>query len=281
VTVNLQATEKPGSPLVPFVVRVRDCRQETHDSFTLALEAPAGFCFRPGQFNMLYVFGVGEAAISLSGDAADEQTVVHTIRAVGSVTQALARLGPAQAVGMRGPFGSAWPLEAARGCDVVLVAGGIGAAPLRPVLYHLLRRREEYRRITLLYGVRTPGDLLYAAELDQWRQRDVQALVTVNHGDASWRGSIGMVTELFAQVEFDPKQTIGLMCGPEVMLRFAQREFEKRGVNDDQLYLSLERNMRCAVGFCGHCQLGPEFICVDGPVFRYDRIKLFFNLREA
>jgi NAD(P)H-flavin reductase len=268
--------------MLPSVVRVRDYRRETHDTFTLALEAPAGFRFLPGQFNMLYVFGVGEAAISLSGDPADGQTVMHTIRAVGSVTNALARLQAGQALGMRGPFGSAWPLEAARGHDVVIVAGGIGLAPLRPVIYHLLQHRKDHGRVALLYGARTPGDLLYTDELEQWQQRgDFQVLVTADRGEPSWRGSVGLVTALFPQVEFDPKQTTGLMCGPEVMMRFVQREFEKRGVSDDRLYLSLERNMQCAVGLCGHCQFGPEFVCMDGPVFRYDRIKLFFHLREA
>jgi NAD(P)H-flavin reductase len=267
--------------MLPSVVRVRDCRRETHDTFTLALEAP-GFSFLPGQFNMLYVFGVGESAISLSGDPGDRQTVLHTIRAVGSVTNALAKLQPAQAVGMRGPFGSAWPLEAARNHDVVIVAGGIGLAPVRPVIFHLLRHRKDYGKVILLYGARTRGDLLYAAELARWQERgDFQVLVTVDRSDAAWRGSVGLVTTLFPRLDFDPARTIGLMCGPEVMMRFVQREFEKRGVSDDRLYLSLERNMHCAVGFCGHCQFGPEFICTNGPVFRYDRIKLFFNLREA
>jgi NAD(P)H-flavin reductase len=268
--------------MLPSVLRVRDYRQETHDTFTLSLDAPAGFRFLPGQFNMLYIFGVGEAAISLSGDPANGQTVMHTIRAVGSVTHALARLQQGESVGLRGPFGSAWPLEATRGHDLVIVTGGIGLAPLRPVIYHLLQHRKDHGRVALLYGARTPGDLLYAAELKQWHQRgDFQVLVTVDRGDPSWRGSVGLATALFPQVEFDPKQTTGLMCGPEVMMRFVQREFEKRGVSDDRLYISLERNMQCAVGLCGHCQFGPEFVCMDGPVFRYDRIKMFFNLREA
>jgi NAD(P)H-flavin reductase len=268
--------------MLPAVVRVRDYRRETCDTFTLALEAPAAFHFQPGQFNMLYIFGVGEAAISMSGGPADGQTVTHTIRAVGSVTHALGRLQPGGALGMRGPFGSAWPLEVARGHDVLIVAGGIGLAPLRPVIYHLLQHRRDYGKVALLYGARTPGDVLFTAELEQWQQcGNFQVLVTVDRVDPSWRGSVGLVTALFPRVEFDPKQAIGLMCGPEVMMRFAQREFEKRGVTDDHLFLSLERNMQCAVGFCGHCQFGPEFVCMDGPVFRYDRIKLFFNLREA
>jgi NAD(P)H-flavin reductase len=268
--------------MIPNVVRVCDRRRETEDVFTLAVEPPAGYRFRPGQFNMLYVFGVGEAAISLCSDPDNAGPICHTIRTVGSVTSAMARLQPGDHLGVRGPFGSSWPLEAARGCDVVIVTGGIGLPPLRPAIYHMLRRRSDYSRLVLLYGARTPPDLLYSAELDQWQQRgDFQVLRTVDRGDPSWTGEVGLVTALFPRAAFDPARTVGLMCGPEVMMRFAIREFEKRGVPDERIYLSLERNMQCAVGICGHCQFGPEFICMDGPVFRYDRIKNFFTVREA
>lgn len=269
-------------PMAPKVVRVRDYRSESHDVFTLTLEPPPDWTFRPGQFNMLYVFGVGEAAISVSGDPAETGEVVHTIRAVGSVTNALSRLRSGQALGVRGPFGSTWPIEATHGRDVVIVAGGIGLAPLRPVIYHMLRHRADYGRIVLLYGVRTPDDLLYAAELEQWqKQGGVQVLATVGQGSPSWTGSVGMVTTLFPRAEFDAERAIGLMCGPEVMMRFVQREFDKQGVGKDRLFVSLERNMQCAIGFCGHCQFGPNFVCMDGPVFRYDQIESFFNVREA
>jgi NAD(P)H-flavin reductase len=269
--------------MLPVLVRIRERRAETPGVFTLTLEAPAtGWTFRPGQFNMLYVFGVGEAAISLSGDPADQTRLVHTIRAVGSVTEALARLQVGDTLGLRGPFGSAWPLEEARGQDVVIVAGGIGLPPLRPVIYHLLRQRSDFGRVVLVYGARTPTDVLYADELDQWRKcDDVQVLVAVDQGDPSWRGAVGLVTELFPRCRFNAQRTIGLVCGPEVMMRFVIREFLKRRVGEDRLFLSLERNMQCAVGFCGHCQFGPEFVCLDGPVFRYDRIQLFFSVREA
>jgi NAD(P)H-flavin reductase len=264
--------------MLPAVVRVRKRQEETPGVFSLALETPpTARPFRPGQFNMLYVFGVGEAAISLSGDAAQQGMLMHTIRAVGSVTESLGKLKAGDALGLRGPFGSAWPVDEARGCDVVLVAGGVGLPPLRPVIYHLLQRRSDYRRIVLLYGARTPADVLYADELEQWRRAaDFQVLVTVDRGAPSWHGPVGLVTELFNRCAFEPERTIGLMCGPEIMMRFAVREFGKRGVTEDRLFLSLERNMQCAVGFCGHCQFGPGFVCMDGPVFRYDRIKLFF-----
>jgi NAD(P)H-flavin reductase len=273
-------------PLLPAFARVVGRRRETADTFTLTLEPPgdrpALASFRPGQFNMLYVFGVGEAAISMSGDPTRTDRIVHTIRAVGSVTQALDRLGPGDEVGLRGPYGSAWPLEAARGHDVVLVTGGLGLPPLRPVLYHLLRHRGDHGRVILLHGARTPADLLFRDEWEDWQKRaDLRALVTVDRGDPSWEGSVGLVTTLFSRVEFDPARTIGMTCGPEVMMRFVLREFERHGVPAERIYLSLERNMQCAVGVCGHCQLGPAFVCADGPVFRADRIRPFLYIAEA
>jgi NAD(P)H-flavin reductase len=279
-------TGEHTSPMLPTVVRVRAFQAETADTITLDVDPPANgrapYSFLPGQFNMLYGFGLGEVPISMSGDPEAGGSVVHTIRAVGSVTRGLAKLRPGSALGLRGPFGSSWPVEAARGGDVVLVCGGIGLAPLRPVLYHLLRHRDEYGRLVLLYGARTPADVLYRQELQAWQGRgDFQVLLTVDWADSSWRESIGLVTSLFARAEFDPQRTIGMMCGPEVMMRFTVGEFEKRGVPADRLYVSLERNMQCAIGFCGHCQFGPNFVCMDGPVFRHDRIRAFFDVREA
>lgn len=271
------------APMVPSVVRVQSVRRETHDTFTLALEPPhAGYVSRPGQFNMLYVFGIGEVPISVSGDLANSGSIVHTIRAVGAVTNALGKLQAGQAVGLRGPFGSTWPIDLARGGDVVLVSGGIGLAPLRPVIYHLLRHRNDYGRVLLLHGVRMPKDLLFQDELEAWSRRaDFQVLMTVDQADTSWQDHVGVVTTMFPQAEFTTERTVGMMCGPEVMMRFTLKEFAKRGVADQRLYVSLERNMHCAVGFCGHCQFGPEFVCMDGPVFRYDRIQRFFDIREA
>jgi NAD(P)H-flavin reductase len=231
---------------------------------------------------MLYGFGLGEVAISMSGDPAEQDSIIHTIREVGSVTHGLGKLRAGDAVGVRGPFGSCWPLETARGGDVVLITGGIGLAPLRPVIYHLLLHRALYGNVALLHGARTPGDLLYLDELRTWQGRgDFQVLLTVDRADASWSESIGLVTALVARAEFDPQHTVGMICGPEVMMRFALDELEKRNVAKDRLYISLERNMQCAVGFCGHCQFGPSFVCMDGPVFRHDRIKEFFDIREA
>ncbi len=272
-----------SEPMLPQRYHLRQVRKETADTFTLDLTPmdetmPA---FLPGQFNMLYVFGVGEAPISISGDPARNTTMVHTIRAVGVVTHAMQQLRRGAVVGLRGPFGSAWPVAAAQGNDVVIVAGGIGLAPLRPVLYHVLANRARYGRVLLLYGARTPDDLLYTRELERWRGRfDLDVQVTVDSATQSWYGNVGVVTRLITRATFDPANTIALLCGPEVMMRFSVAELQRRGVAVDNIFVSMERNMKCAVGFCGHCQYGPTFVCKDGPVFRYDHIQPWFGKRE-
>jgi NAD(P)H-flavin reductase len=268
----------------PVPYAVRQVTRETGDTFSLTLEplTAARRPFAPGQFNMLYVFGVGEVPISISGDPARPELAVHTIRAVGAVTRALQKLERGEQVGLRGPFGAAWPVEQAHGHDVVVVAGGIGLAPLRPAVHHLLSHRAQYGRISVLYGARTPRDLLFTRELAQWRGRfDVDVAVTVDRATTEWQGSVGVVTRLVDRAPFDPASAMAFVCGPEVMIRFAVLGLQKRGVADSSLFVSLERNMRCAVGLCGHCQLGPFFVCKDGPVFSYDRIRPLFAVREA
>lgn len=274
-----------ADPMLPRPYRVRKVVKETYDTFTLELEPAQGedrYEFAPGQFNMLYLFGLGEVPISISGDAAEPATLVHTLRAVGAVTDGLCHLSRDAEVGVRGPFGTAWPVGAAEGSDVVVVAGGIGLAPLRPAVYHLLAHRERYGRIVIFYGARSPRDLLYRRELERWRSRfDLAVEPTVDYAAESWRGHVGVVTKLIARGGFDPTHATALVCGPEIMMRFAVRELLKRGVPREQVYLSMERNMKCAVGSCGHCQLGPSFICKDGPVFRLPQIEPFFDLREV
>ncbi|MBI4278931.1 MAG: FAD/NAD(P)-binding protein [Armatimonadetes bacterium] len=269
--------------MVPRPWRVLGRRQETRDTFTLELEPVGGgdMRFGPGQFNMLYVFGVGEVPISISGDPARPACLVHTVRAVGSVTAAVCRLRRGDVLGVRGPFGHGWPVAEAAGEDVVIVAGGIGLAPLRPALYHLLAAREKYGRVVLLYGARTPQDLLYAREIERWRGRfDLDVQVTVDAATGGWRGNVGVVTTLIPGARFDPPHAVALICGPEVMMRFTIRELQARGVGPARMFISMERNMQCALGFCGHCQFGPAFVCRDGPVFRFDRIQGMFGVRE-
>lgn len=267
----------PLDPMLPAPFRVQQIKQETSDTFTLEL-APrndeARVPFRAGQFNMLYVFGVGEVPISISGDPAHAQTLVHTTRVVGTVTKAMRKLKRNDALGVRGPYGTSWPVAEAAGNDVVIVAGGIGLAPLRPALYQLLAQREKYGKIVLLYGTRSPEDILFRRELEQWRARfDLEVFITVDRALGAWRGNVGVVTTLIPKAPFDPRNTTAMVCGPEVMMRFTVLELQKRGVPIDDIFVSMERNMKCGVGFCGHCQFGPTFICKDGPVFGYSRIK--------
>jgi NAD(P)H-flavin reductase len=270
-----------SDPMVPRVARVRRRRRDGPQVWTLEIEAEDGVGFAPGQFNMLTVFGSGEVPISLSGDPAEPGRLVHTIRAVGAVSAALARLGPGEAVGLRGPFGAGWPMDAAAGRDVVVVAGGLGLAPLRPALYRLLAERGRYGKIALLYGTRGPDEILFRRELEAWRRRlDIEIEVTVDHAIGDWRGHVGVVTALIPHASFDPPQTVALVCGPEVMMRFAIAALRDAGVGEDAIHLSMERNMKCALGFCGHCQLGPVFVCRDGPVFRYDRVRRLLGVKE-
>lgn len=270
--------------MTPARYRVERNRRETHDTYTLDLVPADGgpsMAFAPGQFNMLYTFGIGEVPISISGDPGDTSVLVHTIRAVGGVTRAMRGLRPGDVVGVRGPFGAPWPVDASAGADVVLVAGGIGLAPLRPSLYRVLARRKEYGRVALLYGTRSPGDILFRRELERWRARfDLEVQVTVDRGTEDWTGDVGVVTTLVSRARFDPSDTVAMLCGPEVMMRFGALALRERGVAPGNVYLSMERNMQCAVGLCGHCQFGPTFVCKDGPVFASDAVAGWFGKRE-
>jgi NAD(P)H-flavin reductase len=272
-----------ADPFVPSVYRVGTVRRELADTVTLELMPVAGArpAFKPGQFNMLYAFGVGEVAISMSGNGAENPAFVHTVRDVGAVSGAIARLAPGAALGLRGPFGTAWPVIAAEGADVVIVAGGLGLAPLRPAIYHVLANRSRYGRVAILFGTRNPRDMLYRHELEQWRARlDIEVEVTVDHADTEWRGNVGVVPGLIPRVGFDPHETIAMVCGPEVMMRFTASALLAAGVAADRIHVSMERNMKCAIGLCGHCQFGPSFICKDGPVMRYDAVAGLLALPE-
>jgi len=273
-----------SDPMIPKTRKVKRVIRETHDTFTLCVEQDAdepGKSFLPGQFNMLYAFGVGEVPISISGDPEKPDLYHHTIRNVGTVTRALANLKAGDTVGVRGPFGSAWPVAASRGSDIVIIAGGIGLAPLRPAIYALLAKRDQFGEIVLLYGARTQEDLLFTKEFEQWRGKyGVQVRVTIDSAGRDWKGNVGVVTTLFPSVRFDPLNTVAMICGPEVMMRFAVIELKSYGIDEKSIYVTMERNMKCAIGFCGHCQFGPAFICKDGPVFSFAEISQFFGIRE-
>jgi NAD(P)H-flavin reductase/DNA-binding NarL/FixJ family response regulator len=276
----------PGAgagPMAPVPCRVLGQWEETHDTVTLSLDPPAGWQgFRPGQFNMLYVFGVGESAISISGDPSDSGRLLHTVRRVGKVTHALARLQRGDVVGVRGPYGTPWPLGYSAGRDVVVVAGGIGLAPLRPAIHELLENRERYGRVLILLGARTQADLLYPEQVQEWRGRfDVDCEVTLDSAAGGWRGRVGVVTTLIPRAEFDAERAVALVVGPEIMMRFAAAELVNRGVATSRVFVSLERNMKCGIGACGHCQVGAKFVCRDGAVFGYDEAEPLFSVREV
>ena len=270
-------------PMLPRPFRIEKVRRDLSDTFTMELVPAEGgeFTFAAGQFNMLYVFGVGEVPISISGDPGDRSVLVHTTRAVGAVTKALDALKAGEVVGVRGPYGTPWPVEAAFGHDLVFVAGGVGLAPLRPAIYQAMANRERFGRVVVFYGARTPEDILFKRELERWRGRfDMSVHVTVDRATGKWSGNVGVVTNLVAKGGFDPSAAMAFVCGPEVMMRYSAAALEKRGVARPSIYMSMERNMKCGCGLCGHCQWGPHFVCKDGPVFRYDRIADLLSIRE-
>jgi NAD(P)H-flavin reductase len=267
--------------MVPRAVRVTKRRQDAPEIVTLEMDMPDGFDYLPGQFNMLTAFGVGEVAISISGDPVKRTKLVHTIRDVGAVSGALTRLKPGQTLGLRGPFGVGWPMREAEGRDVIIFAGGLGLAPLRPAIYRVLGERKKFGKVALLYGTRSPDDILYHRELETWRRTlDATVEITVDHGNPEWHGHVGVVTNLVKYADFDPKTAIAMVCGPEVMMRFGAAALRNAGMPDANIYLSMERNMKCAVGFCGHCQFGPVFVCKDGPVFTNDRLRDILAIKE-
>ena len=265
--------------MAPRPFRVTRRRRETQDTWTLELEPVAGEPLRPapGQFTMLYALGIGEVPISISGTV--EGPLVHTVRAVGAVTQAVCAAKRGAVLGVRGPLGNAWPVETAVGGDAIVVAGGIGLAPLRPALYELVRRRADFGEVALLYGSRTPAELLYARELERWRSK-LQVDVTVDTAESDWRGKVGFVAKLVAGARFDSATATAFLCGPEIMMRTTAQALLERGVAPERIYLSMERNMQCGLGHCGHCQLGPTLICRDGPVYRYDELEPLLAVRE-
>ena len=264
--------------LTPEAYRVKSVSQDTPDVFTLTLTKEGGAPpFLPGQFNMIYAFGHGEAAISIASNPQKKDELIHTVRAVGSVTHCLQKLTIGDEIGVRGPYGTHWPLSQHQG-DVLIVAGGIGIAALRSALYSLALHPRK--KITLLYGSRTPAEIFYQSDIEKWRQSGIQVEITVDHADLSWKGHVGVVTKLIKNHIADLKSTLVLICGPEIMMKFAINELMQAGVDENHIFLSMERNMQCAEGFCGHCQYGPFFLCKDGPVFSYAQLKYWLPIKE-
>jgi NAD(P)H-flavin reductase len=266
----------------PYLVTHRTA--ETADSATLRL-APAAEPlppFRPGQFTMLCRPGIGEVAISISGGPpASDGSLTQTIRNVGAVSGALCQARPGDLIGVRGPFGTGWDLDPARGADLLIVAGGVGLAPLRPVLLTALARRSGYRRVTLIAGARAPGEFLFRGQLSGWAATPGLAVeLTIDQAAAGWAGQVGFVTEPLRRLDLDPALTSAFLCGPEIMMRLCARMLLSQGLAASQIQVSLERNMKCGVGLCGHCQLGPLLLCRDGPVLSWHQAEPLLAVRE-
>lgn len=271
------------NPWIPAQYKVLSRHEEIAGCMTLCVSRDGETeSFRPGQFYMIYVFGHGEIPISVSGNSSDHSKLTFTVMNVGSVTRALCSTGVGAYLGMRGPFGSSWPLEMAEGKDIVFVAGGLGIAPLRPAIYYVMHRRSSFGRVSLFYGARSPSSIAFYDEMEQWRrEQGIEVAITVDHAGREWKGRVGVVTDLLRDRTFDPTRTVAMVCGPEVMMRFTAYSLLDEGVSADQLYVSMERNMKCAVGMCGRCQYGPFFVCKDGPVFSFDRVQHLFRIREV
>lgn len=279
----MTAHARVDEPMLPSTFSVVARTEETPDTVTLRVQ-PQGegtTQFNPGQFSMLYAFGVGEVPISISGDPGLDGFLEYTIRAVGGVTNALTALSPGDHLGVRGPYGVGWPLEQAFGRDLVIAAGGIGLAPLRPAVLFALAHRQRFNALSLLYGARTPDDLLFDPQLHEWRSRfDIEVEVTVDRGPSDWMGDVGVVTQLLARIPFDPALTKAMVCGPEVMMRATSRMLETQSVATADIAVSMERNMKCGIGLCGHCQLSTHLLCRDGPVVPFERAAPWMEVAE-
>lgn len=281
-----EASVRVGAPMRPRPFRVKEAQRELAGVVSLRLSGvdDEPFPFEAGQFNMLYAFGVGEVAISISGDPAQPGELLHTIRDVGAVSGALSRTEPGAMIGVRGPFGTSWPVANQHGRHLLFVAGGLGLAPLRPAIYRALASRRLYRGITLVLGARSPRDLLYAYQLAGWASgQALNLFITVDQAGREWTGAVGVVTTQFSAAlrDVEPTSVSAFVCGPEVMMRHSCAALSHLGVRSERMWLSMERNMKCALGYCGHCQFGPDFVCRDGPVLRYDRVATRLGVREV
>lgn len=270
------------NPYLPREAEIVERVQESANTFSLHLRLTDGapYDFSPGQFNMLYLHGCGEVPISIVEDAADSGILTHTVRALGRITNGLACLQVGDRIGLRGPFGQGWPMHKAEGRDVIVVTGGLGCAPSVSIIHHVLAHRERYGHLSILQGVKHTDDLIWRQQYDAWAAMpDTRVLLAADVAEPGWTGHVGLVTTLFDQLEFDPKDSIAMLCGPEMMMRASAEDLHARGLPAEAIYLSMERNMQCAVGHCGHCQFGARFVCRDGPVFAWPALRELLGVR--
>jgi NAD(P)H-flavin reductase len=281
VTQSLADTRRQAS-MTPRAYRVASRQSQTSDVVTLLVEPvdDAPMAFAAGQFNMLYAYAVGEVAVSISGSPLAAGPIMHTVRDVGPVSHALCGLQPGDSVGVRGPFGSDWGVASARGHDLVIIAGGIGLAPLRPVITQLIAERERFGDVEIVIGARKLEELPFRDDIDAWRARDdLSVHVTVDRASPGWTGTVGVVTTVLPRVRVGP-DAVAMLCGPEVMMRVTALALLERGLPPARIRLSMERNMQCAIAQCGHCQLGSAFVCKDGPVLTWARVEPLLGVRE-
>jgi len=277
------AEKTAGITMVPEFSTVLDRHVDFTGMATLTVKAPERFQtsgFKPGQFNMLYAFGVGEIAISISGDPDNRSVLTHTIRDVGLVSRALGNIKAGEQIGIRGPFGTGWPVDNAESRDVIIVAGGLGLAPVRPAVHYIVNQRERFGRVALIYGARSPEELIYDDVLDNWSKHGIDVRVTVDHATEKWHGEIGLVTHLLPALDINFDSSVSFICGPEIMMRHTAIELEALGADAKNIHLSMERNMKCALAWCGHCQFGSHFVCKDGPVYSYATLRDMLTIRE-
>ncbi len=273
------------NPYEPHEAIILERIQEAPNLFTLRLKfsdpkIQDNFKFEPGQFNMLYLYGVGEIAISIVSDPEDKHIIDHTIRVVGRVTKGMTNLKAGDRIGLRGPYGRGWPMIESKQKDIVVVTGGLGCAPVVSVINYIEQRREEFGRLNIVQGVKHTSDFIWKNRYDKWRELpDTKVLLAADVGEALWPWHVGPVTNLFDQLEYDQNNVAVMMCGPEGMMRVVCDHMLDNSVPASQLFLSMERNMQCAVGHCGHCQFGSKFICKDGPVYSFDKIRDLFETK--
>jgi sulfite reductase subunit B len=258
----------------PSIGKIKKIKKITYDTKSFTILMQKNFSHQPGQFVEVWAFGAGEAPISISSKPSNANTFTITVRKVGEVTSRLHEMKKGDLIGIRGPFGKAWPIEKAKGKDLTIIVGGIGIAPLRGVIKMALQDQKMCNHLTLLYGARSPRDIVFREELEEWKEAsNITVHVTVDEGNGRWKGNVGLITTLFDKIDLDPENNMVLMCGPPIMMFFVTKNLREMGFKEEDIYVSLERHMRCGVGKCGHCNIGKYYVCKDGPVFAYSMVK--------